>query len=64
MIKPDSGEWQLFGKTPKQASWNDVGYLFETTNAYTILIRNTHGCLTKLFSPYAPFPDDILRAFR
>ncbi len=37
MIKPDSGEWQLFGKTPKQASWNDVGYLFETTNAYTNL---------------------------
>lgn len=37
MIKPDSGEWQLFGKTPKQVSWNDVGYLFETTNAYTNL---------------------------
>lgn len=36
LIKSDSGNCKLFGKSPKQdtAIWNDVGYLVETTNAY------------------------------
>jgi ABC-2 type transport system ATP-binding protein len=36
LIKSDSGDCKLFGKSPKQATaiWNNVGYLVETPHAY------------------------------
>jgi len=36
MIKPTSGEFQLFGSSIKsgQMNWNDVGYMVEKANAY------------------------------